>query len=180
MVFVYTFLLLLIIICGLGIGYIILYNNLQHYSTRVDQAEADIDETLRARYDLITEAITIIDKVVGDKKIFKDFEKIKDENISNFDLDRRLTATILLIKQVKADYKKLSDNKDFKKIMNDLKTTDEKIQAAKSFYNKYTGLTNDLVKKFPSNIIAKMHNIDIKLFFDGKDMHDDVIDDFKL
>lgn len=180
MVFVYTFLLLLIIICGLGIVYIIIFNNLQHNSTRVDQAEADIDETLRVRYDLITEAITIINKVVGEKKIFEDFEKIKDNNISNFDLDRRLTSTILLIKQVKSDYKKLNDNKDFKKVMNDLKDTDEKLQAAKLYYNKYTGLTNELVKKFPSNLIAKMHNINTKLFFDGKDMHDDIMDDFKL
>ncbi|MGM9834741.1 MAG: LemA family protein [Bacilli bacterium] len=180
MVIVYTILLLFVFICGLGIGYIILYNNLQHYTTRVEQAEAIIDETLRNRYDLINEAINIIESVVGNKKAFKDFDKLKDERISNFDLDRRLTETVLLIKQIKSDYDKVNENKDLKKIMTDIRTTDEKIQAAKAYYNKYMGYTNDAVRKFPSNLIARMHNIKVKPFFDGKDMQDDIIDDFKL
>lgn len=181
MVIIYTLLFLLIIICSLAIGYIVLYNSIQHYTTKVDQAESIIDETLRKRYDLIISASKIIDKVVTDKKhLFKDFAKVKDENITNFDLDRRITENIILIKQLRTDYTELQENKEFKVIFNDLKATEEKLQAAKSYYNNYTNLLNDQIRKFPSNIIAKMHDVKIKLFFDGKDMHDDVIDDFKL
>ena len=56
----------------------------------------------------------------------------------------------------------------------------EQINAAKKFYNKYTSKSNELVRTFPSNIIAKFHNISIRNFFDNKDMNDDIIDDFKL
>lgn len=181
MVIVYTLLCLLIIISSLAIGYIYLYNNIQHYTTKVDQAESIIDETLRKRYDLIISAASIIDKTVKDKKnLFKDVEKLKDKNISNYDLDRKLTDEILLLNQLRNDYSQLQNNKDFKKIMNEIKLTDEKMQASKSYYNKYTNLLNEQIRKFPSNIIAKMHDIKIRLFFDGKDMHDDVVDDFKF
>lgn len=181
MVIVYTLLSLLIIICSGGIGYIILYNNIQHYTTKVDQAESIIDETLRKKYDLLITASSYVDKIVKDKKnLFKDIEKLKDTNISNFDLDRKLTDAIILLNQLKNDYAKLQDNKEFKKVIIELNSADEKLQAAKSYYNKYTNLLNDQIRKFPSNIIAKMHDIKIRLFFDGKDMHDDIVDDFKF
>lgn len=181
MVIIYTLLLLLIIICGVAIGYIIFYNKLQHYTSKVDQAEAIIDETLRKRFDLVISASKIIQDVVTDKKnLFKDIESLKDENVTNFDMDRKLIDAITLIRQLKSDYKELQDNKEFKEIIKELKATDEKMQAGKVYYNKNTNSLNELVRKFPSNIIAKLHGISIKLFFDGKDMHDDITDDFKL
>ena len=71
-------------------------------------------------------------------------------------------------------------NKEFKKLLSDTKKEDEKLQAAKSYYNKYTSELNDLIRKFPSNIVARMHGLKIKPFFDGKNMQDEIFDDFKL
>lgn len=181
MIIIYTLLVLIIFICGLAIGYIVLYNKLQHYTTKVDQAESIIDDTLRKRYDLAINAANIIEKSIKDKKkIFKELRSFKDLAISNFDFDRKLNENVELIKQVRFDYDELKENKELKTTINELKNTSEKLEAAKSFYNKYTNKLNDLIRKFPINIIAKMHNIEIRLFFDGKDMHDDIVDDFKL
>lgn len=181
MIIIYTLLVLIIFICGLAIGYIVLYNKLQHYTTKVDQAESIIDDTLRKRYDLTINAANIIEKNIKDKKkVFKDLRSYKDLSISTFDFDRKLNENVELIKQIRFDYDELKDNKELKTIINELKNTSEKLEAAKSFYNKYTNILNDLIRKFPANIIAKMHNIEIRLFFDGKDMHDDIVDDFKL
>lgn len=181
MIIIYTLLVLIIFICGLAIGYIVLYNKLQHYTTKVDQAESIIDDTLRKRYDLTINAANIIEKNIKDKKkVFKDLRSYKDLSISTFDFDRKLNENVELIKQIRFDYDELKDNKELKTIINELKNTSEKLEAAKSFYNKYTNILNDLIRKFPANVIAKMHNIEIRLFFDGKDMHDDIVDDFKL
>ena len=60
------------------------------------------------------------------------------------------------------------------------KRINEKITSAKSFYNKYITESNELVRKFPSNIVAKFHNVKIKYFFDNNDMNDEEINDFKL
>ena len=56
----------------------------------------------------------------------------------------------------------------------------ERLEATKSFYNKYTSLLNKLIKKFPSNILAKIHHIEVQTYFDGKDLFDDKKEDFKL
>ena len=72
------------------------------------------------------------------------------------------------------------NKKAFKELINEDKRIDEKLQAAKSYYNKYTSELNDLIRTFPSNIVARMHKIEIKTFFDGKNMEDEIIDDFKL
>jgi len=115
------------------------------------------------------------------KKIyFKGLDKVKNENISNFDLDRKLTEYVNVMEQIKLDFPDLSNNKGFKEIVSENKKLSEKLQAAKSYYNKYTSEQNDLIRTFPSNIVARMHGIVIKPFFDGKNMEDEIIDDFKL
>ena len=85
-----------------------------------------------------------------------------------------------ILNQLKADYAVLEDSKEFRKLLSEMKKVEEKLQAAKSFYNKYTSELNDLIRLFPSNVVAKMHGISIKPFFDGKNMQDEIFDDFKL
>ena len=74
----------------------------------------------------------------------------------------------------------LTSNEDINKEIENIKRLDEKLTATKNYYNKNTSLENAIIRKFPTNIIAKIHNFKIKLFFDGKDMEDEIIDDFKV
>ena len=177
----YAILFIVIVVGAIAILYIYQYNKLQHSKTKIDQAEYLIDESLRNKYDLLLEAENFTMNELGkDKSFFKGLDKIKKENISNFDLDRKFKDYNGILNQLKADYVQLGTNKEFKRILNDNKKIDEKLQAAKSFYNKYTSELNDLIRKFPSNIVARMHGMDIKTFFDGKNMQDEIFDDFKL
>ena len=93
---------------------------------------------------------------------------------------KKLTEYISLLEQIKLDYPDLATNKGFKEVLSENKKASEKLQAAKSYYNKYTSELNDLVRTFPSNIVARLHAITIKPFFDGKNMEDEIVDDFKL
>ena len=111
---------------------------------------------------------------------FKDLEKLKKDNISNFEFDRKITEGVNLIHKVKNDYQSLEDNEEYNSILNELKDSDEILDAAKSFFNKYTTEINLIIKKFPTNLIAKIHRIKVKNYFDGKNMFDDEIKDFKL
>ena len=179
-VLVYSFFFILIIACSLGILYVYQYNKLQHSKTKIDQAECLIDESLRNRFDLLVKMDKLICTELDYKVLLKDLDKVKSENISNFDLDRKLTENVNLVNQVVIDHSVLGNNKNLKELLNENKKVDEKLQAAKSYYNKYTSELNDLVRTFPSNIVARMHGISIKSFFDGKNMEDEIIDDFKL
>ncbi len=181
MALLYSFLFIVILVGAIGILYVYQYNKLQHSKTKIDHAECLIDEALRNRYDILTKADNLIkSELKSDKTYFKGLNKVKEENISNFDLDRKLTEYINLLEQIKMDYSDLSNNKVFKEILTENKKASEKLQAAKSYYNKYTSELNDLIRTFPSNIVARLHKIEIKPFFDGKNMEDEIIDDFKL
>ncbi len=174
--------LIAIILIGiLIISYIYNFNNLQEKNIKINESESIIDNELRNKYDLVMKSSTTINKLLKKEvTYFKDLEKLKKDNISNFDLDRKITEGENLIEQVKNDYKSLNDNEEYISIINDLKDSDEILEAAKSFYNKYTTEINLLIKKFPTNIIAKFHKIKLRNYFDGKNMFDDEIKDFKL
>lgn len=180
MPFLYSILFIFILVGAVVVLWIYEYNQLQHSKTKISQAECLIDEALRDRYDILVSADTLLKDLLDSKTLFKDLTKIKEENISNFDLDRKLNEYVAILNQVKNDNKEVAENKAFKEIISNNKKTDEKLQAAKSYYNKYTSELNDLVRTFPSNLVARMHRIDIKPFFDGKNMEDDIVNDFKF
>lgn len=177
-----TILLTIVIFTGIiVVTYIILYNNIQAFNIKINEAESIIDDLLRKKYDNLDNMKSIILKETDlPEQTFEVFEKIKNVNISSFDLDRKLTEIYSLINQIKLDYDKLDSNEDFSNYFEDVYEIDEKLEAAKSFYNKYTTLLNTAIKKFPSNVIASFHLIKVKAYFDGKDMFDEEIKDFKL
>ncbi len=176
----YSFLFIIIIIGAIGILYVYQYNKLQHSKTKIDQAEVLIDDALRNRYDILINIDKLFIKEIDKKSFFKDLDKLKVTNISNFDLDRKLVEYFNLISQIKSDHKEIAENTDLKSLLSQDKKVVEKLTAAKSYYNKYTSELNDLIRAFPSNIIARIHGINIKSFFDGKNLEDDIVDDFKL
>ena len=180
MPFLYSILFIFILVGAVVVLWIYEYNQLQHSKTKISQAECLIDEALRDRYDILVSADTLLKDLLDSKTLFKDLTKIKEENISNFDLDRRLNEYVAILNQVKNDNKEVAENKAFKEIINNNKKTDEKLQAAKSYYNKYTSELNDLIRSFPSNIVARIHGWQIQTFFDGKNLEDTIVDDFKL
>ena len=86
----YALLIILVLICLLAIIYIFYYNRIQDFKLKIDESESIIDESLRKKYDIIVDIKALINKVAKNNKInFKDIDKLKNEEISNFDLDRK-------------------------------------------------------------------------------------------
>ena len=171
----------IIIISFIIMQYILKYNKIQSLNIKINEAEQIIDEELRNKYDLVMRSSTIINKLLKKEvTYFKELENLKKENISNFDIDRKISEGENLIYKVKNDFSSLEDNDEYNEIINSLKDSDEIIEASKSFYNKYTTEINLIIKKFPTNLIAKIHKIKLRNYFDGKNMFDEEIKDFKL
>ena len=177
-----TVLLTIIALVSLiGILYIITYNNLQVNKIKINESESIIDELLRKKYDLLNLIKSlVIEKTEIPEKAFDEYKKIKDLNISSFDFERKLTEYNNLVNKIRMDYETLENDSRFKKYYDEMYDINEKLEAAKSFYNKYTSILNKIIKKFPSNIVAFIHHIKVQAFFDGKDMFDEDIKDFKL
>jgi len=164
-----TMLIILTIIVIIGILtliYVILSANIKANQIKIDEAELVLDDLLNKKYDLLIGAKNIITKETDiNHKIFNDLKKLKEQNLSIFNFDRKLNESYSLTEQIKGDFKTLAANDKFNKIIQDIKTIDEKLEATKAFYNKYAKSLNTLIKRFPINLIAKILHIEVKSSF---------------
>ena len=176
-----TILLTIVIFTGIiVVTYIILYNNIQAFNIKINEAESIIDDLLRKKYDNLDNMKSIILKETDlPEQTFEVFEKVKNVNISSFDLDRKLTEAYNIILEVKNDHEELN-TKEFNKDLKEIDKINETLTSCKTYFNNNTSELNKLIRKVPTNIVAKIHGYKIKPFFDGKNMQDAVIDDFKL
>ncbi len=179
--------ILFIVLASLFILFIIIiliantYNNFQNYIIRINEAEANIDSTLRNRFDLLNKSIDIIKantEIEGE--IFKSVIKLRSQKLSNFDLDRELYEGIKEFNKHKEEHPELRKSEVFTKIDISLNESETEIVAFRKYYNDIITNYNKLVRRFPSNLIALCFKFKTKPYFDGKNMEDDDTKDFKL
>ena len=173
-------LVIIIAICLILIWYVSVYNNYQNYIIRINEAESFIDTTLRKRFDLLNKSIEIIKANTKETEVLNIIDELKTMKISNFDLDRKLYDAINEFNKYKENYDELRNTESFLKIELGLFVSESEIVAARKYYNDIITDYNKLVKKFPSNIVAKVSRYKTRTYFDGKDMEDDDTKDFKL
>ena len=179
---VVTIFLTIIVISGvILLFYILTYNNLQAHQIKINEAESLIDELLRKKYDLLVSLKSIITENTDvNNKSFSNLKNLQSQSISSFDFERKLTELNNLTDQIRLDYKSLESNDTFNNTYEDIYNLNERLEATKNFYNRYTSLLNNIIKKFPSNVIAKIHHMTPKTYFDGKDLFDENKEDFKI
>lgn len=177
--FFYIFLVLIIIISLVALVYLNIYNKIQKIKIRIDESETIIDDMLRTRYDLVSRINNIIINVLNHNYL-KEIDDLRNKKISNFEMDRKITDGLNLYEKIKNDHKELSDNDKLKEIDMELKFNNERLEAAKAYFNIQTSLLNKAIKTFPSMLIARIHNIKVRNYFDGKNLNDDDINDFKV
>lgn len=167
------FIIVIVVVALILIG---LYNSLIRSRNQVDEAWADIEVQLKRRYDLIPNLVNtvkgfaaqesgVLEKVteartraMGAQSIE---EKQKDENM--------LSGTLKSLFAVSENYPDLKSNTNFLQLQNDLTDTENKIQAARRFYNGNVRDFNTKVEVFPTNIFASMMGFTKRAFFDIDD-----------
>ena len=170
-----------IVICLILICYAHIYNIFQTYIIRINEAEAFIDTTLRKRFDLLNKSIGIIKSNTDSKEeILGIIAKLRSQKLSNFELDRKLYDAINEFNNYKETIEELKNNEAFLKIELGLFESESEIVAARKYYNDIITDYNKLVRSLPSMIVAKISKYTLKNYFDGKDMNDEIINDFKL
>lgn len=179
---IWAILLLLIII--LFVIFMLLnfiYNKFQDYIIRINEVEGKIDETLRNKYDNILKINNIIkEKIKTKKELVDDLEDLKDKELSSFEMHRILTEKYNKIDFVRKQYKEVSTSDEVNKLFYEITDMDESLNAYIKFYNENIVGYNKLIRKVPYNIIAIILKYKEKMFFDGKDLYDENIKDFKL
>ncbi len=172
---------IIVIVCLLLIWYIGTYNLFQEYIIRINEAETNIDTILRKRFDLLNKSIGIIKANCGVKgEILEIIVKLRSRKLTNFDLDRQLYEAINEFNHYREQYQELKSCDNFLKIEIALNETEADIMASRKYYNDTITNYNKLATKFPSNLIGKICRYKYKPYFDGKDMTDEILNDFKL
>lgn len=174
-------LLTCIFICFLLIWNIHIYNRYQEYVIRINEAEANIDSVLRKRFDLLNKSIGVIKSSTKAKgEILNIIEELRSKKLSNFELDRVLYDALNEFHTYALKYEELKSNDAFMKIELGLNESEAEMNALRKYYNDIITDYNKLTKIFPSNLIGKICGYKTKTYYDGKNMEDDIINDFKL
>lgn len=171
---------ILIGIVILGFVFCFIYNKIKMQILKINAAESEIDESLRFKYDLITRIVAEIKKIEKDNKNFKDIDKIKDEELSSFEFERKLIDIESDIYTIKNENNQIQKNTTINDLWYEITSINTKIKAEEKYYNDNTTKYNSLVTTFPSKLVAILMKLEEKKYFDGKDMYDKNIKDFKI
>ena len=150
------FVLVLIVLFVVGV-----YNSLIRKRMRVKEAWADIDVQLKRRYDLIP---NIVESVKGyathEKEVFEKVTVARSQAMqatggaNKMAAENQLSQTLKSLFAVAENYPELKANQNFLQLQTELVDTEDKIQAARRFYNGNVRDYNITIQTFPSNIIA--------------------------
>ncbi len=174
-------LLVIIFICLILVWYVNTYNKFQNFIIRINEAETNIDTLLRKRFDLLNKSINIIKgNISTEDDVLGLIVKLRSRKLSNFDLDRQLYEAINEFNYYKENYPELSESDSFMKIDISLNESEHEMTALRKYYNDIITEYNKLIRKFPTNIVALISKYKEKTYYDGKNMNDDIINDFKL
>ena len=152
----------LLIVAGvLFLGTIAAYNGLVKYRNRTKEAWADIDVQLKRRYNLIPNLIeTVKGYAKHEKDVFDNVAMARAKAMGVSDLGKKqeaeaeLTKTLKTLFAVSEAYPELKASENFSKLQEELRDTEDKIQAARRFYNTNVRDLNTKIESFPVNMIA--------------------------
>lgn len=164
-----------LIIAGLiVVGLIFLYNGLVRSRLRVKEAWSDIDVQLKRRYNLIPNLVEAVKGyMTHEREVLENVTKARANAIGNqgsaesqAQTENMLTNALKTLFAVAENYPDLKANQNFLDLQHELTDTEDKIQAARRFYNGNVRDFNTKVQVFPANLIAGMLGFHSEKFFE--------------
>jgi LemA protein len=153
--------------------FVFAYNSFVRAVNRSKEAWADIDVQLKRRYDLIPNLISTVKGYAAHES--GTFEKITNARSAAMSAsgpaakgqaEGALLGAIKGIYMVAENYPDLKANTNFLDLQRELSDTENKIQAARRFYNGNVRDLNIAVESFPNNFLARMFNFAKMEFFE--------------
>ncbi|MDO8664788.1 MAG: LemA family protein [Candidatus Liptonbacteria bacterium] len=165
---------IILIVLGVVVLWLVfVYNRLVTMRNRAKEALSDIDVQTKRRYDLIPNLIESVKGYMAHESgVFEKVteartramnagsgkEKLAAENI--------LSGTLKTLFAVSENYPQLRANENFLHLQQELTDTEDKIQAARRFYNGNVRDMNTAIQVFPTNLIASTFGFGAMEFFE--------------
>ena len=137
------------------------YNGLIRLRNNRENAFADIDVQLKQRYDLIPQLVETVKGYAKHESTV--LQNVTDDKIK---ADNALTTALAGLKVSLEAYPDLKANQNFMQLQGEIADIENKIAAARRYFNSATRELNNAVQTFPSNIIAGMFHFQIETMFE--------------
>jgi LemA protein len=165
---------------GLGVAvfgllaFALSYNRFVNQRNLIRNAWANIDTELRRRYDLIPNLVqTVKGYAAHEKQLFEEVARMRSAAVAATgtpgEQARAETGLVGAVRQLFAvaeNYPDLKANQNFLSLQEELANTEDRLQAARRFYNNNVRDFNRRVQSIPSNIVAGMFNFKAAEFFE--------------
>ncbi|MDE1975213.1 MAG: LemA family protein [Patescibacteria group bacterium] len=155
-----TYIIIAIIIV-LALWLILAYNGLVSGRNRAQEAWADIDVQLKRRYDLIPNLVeTVKGYAAHEKGVFENVTQARAAAMGASGMaakgqaENQLAGALKSLFAVAEAYPDLKANQNFLSLQGELTDTEDKIQAARRFYNGNVRDFNTSIQRFPNNMMA--------------------------
>jgi LemA protein len=149
------------------------YNHFVTLVQRAKEAWADIDVQLKRRYDLIPNLVETVKGYAAHEKTT--FENVTNARARAMDAggiaekgkaENMLTGALKTLFAVAEAYPDLKANQNFLALQSELSDTENKIQAARRFYNGNVRDLSTALQSFPGNVIAGFFHFEPKEYFE--------------
>lgn len=160
----FIFILLAIVIVA-ALWVVAVYNSLVTLKNRAKEAWSDIDVQLKRRYDLIPNLVeTVKGYATHERELFEKVTRARTMAISaqgmkqKAEAENQLSNTLKSLFAVAESYPDLKASNNFLELQRELSDTENKIQAARRFYNTNVRDLNIKIESFPPNVVANVFN----------------------
>ena len=153
--------IILIAVAVIALWLVLAFNGLVRRRFRVREAWSDIDVQLKRRYDLIPNLVeTVKGYMAHERGVFEKVTEARTRAMGAGTKEEKLGAenvlsgTLKTLFAVSENYPDLKANANFLDLQRELADTENKIQAARRFYNTNVMALNTKIDAFPTNLIA--------------------------
>jgi len=149
------------------------FNRLITLKNRAKEAWSDIDVQLKRRYDLIPNLVeTVKGYASHEREVFERVTEARTRAMGAGNLKEKgeaenaLSQTLKSLFAVAENYPNLRASENFQKLQDELTDTEDKIQAARRFYNGNVRDLNIKIETFPADVVAVLFRFKKMEFFE--------------
>lgn len=167
----------LLIILGLIVGavlfFIVIYNRLIALREKRKNAFSDIDVQLKQRHDLIPNLVNVVKGYAAhEKSVLENLTEARSNAMRQSTIDSKaaaetgLGAAMMRLFAVAENYPDLKADQNFQRLQAELSDIENKIAAARRFFNNATNELNTAIQQFPAVLIARPFGFKEENFFE--------------
>ncbi len=163
-----------IVIGGLLLILMLMYNSLINKRNRVDQLFATMDVMLKKRHDLIPNLVAAVKQyMTHERDVLTNITELRAQATSGSlspdqqtNVENQLTASLGRLMAVAEGYPDLKANTNFLQLQGALNEVEEQLSAARRAYNSTVTDYNNAIQMFPTNIMASMMGMQRRAWFE--------------